>query len=146
MAVSRQVQEELRVLHLHLKTGFQAAKDKGLKAHVHSSILPPTRPYLQIVLFPGPSIFKPPQCLSPSSSSASKLWYRSVKWNIPEQFVTFKLHTILNSTMKPPTVTFQHLGCEPFLLSRITRRYTRETIAILVYLMKVIVTARFLVK
>jgi hypothetical protein len=34
--------------------------EEGLKTHAHSDTLPPTRPHLLIVPFPGPSIFKPP--------------------------------------------------------------------------------------
>jgi hypothetical protein len=50
------VQVELRVLHLHLKAAMRL--DEGLKAHVYSDIPISTRPHLQIVLLPGPSIFK----------------------------------------------------------------------------------------
>ena len=35
---------------------------QALKVHAHSDTLPsPTSPHLQIVLLPGPKIFKPPQ-------------------------------------------------------------------------------------
>jgi hypothetical protein len=50
------VQEELRVLHLHLKASRRILAPTwlgGLKAHTHSDTLPPMRPHLQIV--PGQS-------------------------------------------------------------------------------------------
>jgi hypothetical protein len=42
------VQEELGVLHLHLKekTVFQATRTEGLKAHTYSDTPTPTRPHL----------------------------------------------------------------------------------------------------
>ena len=69
-------QEELRVLHLHLKaveekTGFQAARIRVLKpmptvahllqqghAHSNKATPTPTRPHPLIVPLPGPSIYK----------------------------------------------------------------------------------------
>ena len=60
------VGEDLRVLHLHLKAtrrrlaSTYLKEDEGLKAYPHIDTLPPTRPHLLTVLFPGPSIFKPP--------------------------------------------------------------------------------------
>jgi hypothetical protein len=61
------VQEELKLLPLVPKAARRRLAsspggwDKGLKPHVHSDIPTLTRPYLQIVPLPGPSIFKPPQ-------------------------------------------------------------------------------------
>lgn len=58
------VLEEPRVLHLELKAarrrlsstlGRTSAWD--LKAHPYSDALPPTRPHLQTVPLPGPSVF-----------------------------------------------------------------------------------------
>jgi hypothetical protein len=47
------VQEELRVLHLHLKTARRRLTsrywDEGLKAHIHSDTPTPTRSHLLIV-------------------------------------------------------------------------------------------------
>jgi hypothetical protein len=41
-------------------TGFMAARiRKDLKGHTHTDMLPPTRPHLLILPFPGPSIYKP---------------------------------------------------------------------------------------
>jgi hypothetical protein len=59
------VQEELRVLHLHLKAdrrrwASSGSQREALKAHTYSDTLPPTRPHLLTVPFPGPSIVKPP--------------------------------------------------------------------------------------
>jgi hypothetical protein len=54
------VQEELRVLHLHLKATRIKLTSRQLKANTHSDSVPPTRPHLQIVPFPGPSIFELP--------------------------------------------------------------------------------------
>ena len=57
------VQEELRVLHLHLKASSRILAFRylglGEKAHTHSDTPTPTRPYLLIVPPPLPSIFKP---------------------------------------------------------------------------------------
>jgi hypothetical protein len=62
------VQEELRVLHLHLKAASRILASRqlgwGLKALSHSDTLQQghtysNRPYL-IVPLPGPSIYKPP--------------------------------------------------------------------------------------
>jgi hypothetical protein len=57
-------QEELRVLHLHLnatrrRLASLGSSEEVLFAHPHSDTLPPTRPHILIVSFPGPSIFKP---------------------------------------------------------------------------------------
>jgi hypothetical protein len=41
------------------KIGFQATRNRVLKAHAHSNTPTPTRPHLLIVPLPGPSIFKP---------------------------------------------------------------------------------------
>jgi len=78
------VQEELRVLYLHLKatrkTDFQAARRRVLKPtmtmtnflqqnHTYSSKATPTptKPYLLAELLPGSSIFKPPHTCNPNS-------------------------------------------------------------------------------
>jgi hypothetical protein len=57
------VQEELRVLHLHLKAASRILVSRqyyeGLKAHTHSDTPTPTGPHLLIVPLPGPSIYKP---------------------------------------------------------------------------------------
>jgi hypothetical protein len=57
------VQEELRVLHLHLKAAGRILASKqvgqGIKAHAHSDIPTPTRPHLPTVPLPGLSIHKP---------------------------------------------------------------------------------------
>jgi hypothetical protein len=45
-----------RLLAEHWLPGIQG---EGLKAHVNSDTPTPTRPHLQIVPLPGPSIFKP---------------------------------------------------------------------------------------
>jgi hypothetical protein len=62
------VQEELRVLHLHLKVlaeyWLPGSYDEGPKAHTHSDTPTPTRPYLLIVPLPGPSIYTPSHCLT----------------------------------------------------------------------------------
>jgi hypothetical protein len=62
------VQEELRVLRLHLRANKKRliSRELGmiLKAHLHSDILPPTRTHLLIVPLPGPCIFKPPHQVS----------------------------------------------------------------------------------
>jgi hypothetical protein len=54
--------EMLRVLHLHPKEAkrreFPDSLEEGLN---HSDTLPPTRPHLLIMPFPGPNIFKLPQ-------------------------------------------------------------------------------------
>jgi hypothetical protein len=59
------VQEELRVVHLHLKaaSGRLASRqlDEGLKAHTHSDTPTPTGPHLLKVPLPGKSIYKPSQ-------------------------------------------------------------------------------------
>jgi hypothetical protein len=75
------MQEELRVLHLHLKaarrlTASHVVRRRVLlpiptvahllqQGHTYSNkaTSTPTRPHLLIVLFPGPSIFKPPHPL-----------------------------------------------------------------------------------
>jgi hypothetical protein len=58
-------QEELRVLHPHLKVSrsltFRELRESSLKSHPHSSTLPPTRPHLLIVPLLGQSIFKSPE-------------------------------------------------------------------------------------
>jgi hypothetical protein len=54
------VQEELRVLHLHLKAARRLSpRQLSLKAHAY--IPTATRPYLLMVPHPGPSIYKPSQ-------------------------------------------------------------------------------------
>jgi hypothetical protein len=55
------VQEELR-FHLKAGSGRLASRmlGKSFKAHTHSDTPTPTRPHLQIVPLPGPSIHKPP--------------------------------------------------------------------------------------
>jgi hypothetical protein len=61
------VLEELRVLYLHPKetrSRLSSGSKESLKAYPHSDTLPPTRSYLMIVPFPGPSIFKPPHSLT----------------------------------------------------------------------------------
>ena len=60
------VPEELRVPYLVPKAVMSRLTSRqlggrSLKAHPHSDTLPPTRPHVLIVLFPGPNIFKPPQ-------------------------------------------------------------------------------------
>jgi hypothetical protein len=57
--------EELRVLHLVPKTNRKRLasrhlEERPLKANPHSETLPPAKPHLLIVAFPGPSIFKSP--------------------------------------------------------------------------------------
>jgi hypothetical protein len=64
------VQEELRVLHLVLKTNRRRLAprqlDEGLKAHAHSDTRTPTRPHFLMVLCPRPSIYKPSQPVIPA--------------------------------------------------------------------------------
>jgi hypothetical protein len=60
------VQEKLRVLHLVLKANRKRLASRqlgGSQSPPHTDTLPPTRPHLLIIPFPGPSIFKPPQLL-----------------------------------------------------------------------------------
>jgi hypothetical protein len=77
------VGEDLRVLHLHLKAtrrrlaSTYLKEDEGLKAYPHIDTLPPTRPHLLTVLFPGPSIFKPPH---------TYLWYSQMLLNDGDVF------------------------------------------------------------
>ena len=56
------VQEELRVLHLHLKAACRILASRplgqGIKAHIHSDTSIPTRPHLPTVSLPGTSIYK----------------------------------------------------------------------------------------
>jgi hypothetical protein len=64
MAASRQgmVQEELRVLHFHLKAArriLASSQDKGLIPDTHSDTPTPAGPCLLIVPLPGPSIYMP---------------------------------------------------------------------------------------
>jgi hypothetical protein len=60
------VQEELRVLHVVPKTNRRRLTSRKLgyrlKVHTHNDTFPPIRPYFLMEPFPGPSIFKPPQC------------------------------------------------------------------------------------
>jgi hypothetical protein len=57
-----ELETELRVLHLVLKAYRKlASRQLGGKSKPHNDTLPPTRPYLLIVLLSGSSIFKPPQ-------------------------------------------------------------------------------------
>jgi hypothetical protein len=57
------VQEEQRVLQLHLKAASRilASRQLGwdLKAHTHSDTPTPTGPHLLIMPSPGPRIYKP---------------------------------------------------------------------------------------
>jgi hypothetical protein len=67
-------QEELRVLHLDQKasrTLLPGSQEEGLKAHLHSDTLPPTRSHQLLKAIPpnppppGPNIFKPPHMGKP---------------------------------------------------------------------------------
>jgi hypothetical protein len=44
----------------------KSRQEEGFKVHIHSDTLPPTRAHLLTVLFPGTSIFKPPQMEIPA--------------------------------------------------------------------------------
>jgi hypothetical protein len=73
------VQEELRVLHVHLKAASRILASRQLGQGSYSphpqwytscnKVSPtPTRPYLQTVPLPGPGIYKPSQLPSPPPS------------------------------------------------------------------------------
>jgi hypothetical protein len=55
------------IWRLIVKDWFPGSQEEGIKAHAHSDPLTPTRPHLQIVPLPGPSIYKPSQWSSWSS-------------------------------------------------------------------------------
>jgi hypothetical protein len=69
------VQEELRVLHLHLEAAGRRLTSRqlawGSYAHTHSNTLHSTRPHFLMVPLPGPSIYKPSQ--TPTSTA---IWSR----------------------------------------------------------------------
>jgi hypothetical protein len=59
------VQEELRVLHLHLKAASRILTSRqlgqGIKAHAHNDPPTTTRPHFLIVPLPGPCVYNPSQ-------------------------------------------------------------------------------------
>ena len=92
MAASRKTRlEKLRVLHLVLKANRrlvsrqlgEGPQNLPLQGHTSSNKAIPAskKPYLLIVPFPGPSIFKPPQVeLQGTQESQDKEMAKLVKW------------------------------------------------------------------
>jgi hypothetical protein len=65
--VETSLEKKLRVLHLDSKRtrqrGEGSQRPPSVTYLLQEATPSPTRPYLLIVIFPGPSIFKPPQCI-----------------------------------------------------------------------------------
>jgi len=72
------VQEELRVLHLHLEAARSLISRQlgwGIRAHSHSDTPTQTRLHPLIVPLPGPSIHKPLHYLSALVSDSRPQWF-----------------------------------------------------------------------
>ena len=98
------VQRDLRVLHLHLKAGFQAAR--MIKAHAHSDTPTPTKPHFQILPLPRPSTYKPSHLLTESCSalcvSSEQASFGHVFMVHPHGLSFFSLPKIPSRDLKSP--------------------------------------------